>query len=243
MILSKKSYLRYPPIKIHPQQIVVFNAIRYSIDICEISYFRLLKNLSLLTDNGKVDNENFASIFLDVWSIINNSVIFKKIICREFGLNGNEIQFNEINKAIKLRDTNQHIDERLSPVYANNDYPVYGSLSWIKLYPNSDCIYSAIFSGSFTNKKSIDISISNQNNEELDDVIQKIEFTSITRKGTRQKHIFENESILINQIIKDLIWWVSELEKQLVELDKKAKFSEIHNSDLLIQLKGKIIDN
>lgn len=241
MILPKESYIRYPPTKIHPDQIVVFNAIRYSVDICEISYLRLIENLSMLTDKGKIDNQDFAKIFLDVWSIINNSVIFKKIVCREFGLSGNEIHFKEINKAIKLRDTNQHIDERLSPVFANNDYPIYGSLSWIKLYPNSEFIYSAIFSGSFTNKESANISISNRNNDELDDVIQKIEFTSIARKGTRQNHIFENESILINQIIKDLIWWISELDKQLAELNKKAEFSEIHSSDLLIQLKGKII--
>jgi beta-lactamase regulating signal transducer with metallopeptidase domain len=241
MINRNNSYLRTPPKLLHPEQVQVFDAIRYSIDICEISHRRLLKNLFEITEN-KINPLDFPMIFLDIWSIINNSVLFKKIICREFNLNSrDEPYLKEINKANKLRDSNQHIDERLSQVYTNTDLPIYGSLSWRRYYSDSDLVLiPSIFSGTFTIRKKISIKVSNQNNdlEELNDLVQRIEFTNIVRERNKKTNTYNEEKILINNIMLELKWWVNHFEKQLIERFKEIDVTERHKSDLILKIEG-----
>lgn len=239
MILSINSHLRYPPIEIHPDQVITFNAIRYCTDICEVSYLRLINNLSILTEKGNVECLDFPVILLDVWSVINNCVIFKNLICREFKVSGNEEKFNEINKAIKLRNTNQHIDERLAEAFLNNNYPIYGALSWRKSIDNdAGFIISSFYSGTFTNKKEITNNISNTDDIEFDEFIQRIEFTGIIREGIKNNYTFREEKVSISKIISEMIWWISELDRGLDSLNQKVTFTTKHENDLLIQLKG-----
>jgi len=117
MILPLNSKIRYSPIEIEPNQVLTFNAIRYCTDICEVSFLRLVGNLSIITEKGITHCFDSPTIFSDVWSIINNAVIFKKLLCQELKVPADNERFKEINKAIKLRNTNQHIAERLSEVF------------------------------------------------------------------------------------------------------------------------------
>jgi len=237
MILSQNSFLRSPPTVVLPKQVVTFNAIRYSIDICDISYQRLIENLSQLTDKETINSYDFPIIFLDVWSIVNNSVVFKKIICREFNLKNDEPYFQEINKAKEMRDSNQHIDERLSQVLSKKDFPVYGALSWKKIFPKTaNSIISSIHSGTFTNKSSAGVQISNQNKEELNENIQKIELTSVIREGKKGAYTFRQEQVLINSIIQELKWWTNHFDEQIEEQMKGKDISEKHLSDLIIKI-------
>ena len=63
MILPKKSHIRYPPTILRPKQVVIFNALRYSIDICDISFRRLIKKLSSQAETTKVESLDFPEIF------------------------------------------------------------------------------------------------------------------------------------------------------------------------------------
>lgn len=244
MIIPINSNIRYVPIEIDPNQVITFNAIRYCADICEVSYVRLINNLSILTDKGCVECLDFPAILLDVWSVINNCVIFKNLICREFKVSVNEEKFNEINKAIKLRNTNQHIDERLAEAFLNNNYPIYGALSWRKSIDNgTGFIISSFYSGTFTNKKKIATNISNTDDIEFDEFIQRIEFTGIIREGTKSNYTFREEKVSISKIISEMIWWISELDRGLDNLSQKAAFTTKHENDLLIQLKGIYIES
>lgn len=244
MIIPINSHIRYLPIEIDSDQVITFNAIRYCTDICEVSYLRLINNLSILTDKGRIECLDFPVILSDVWSVINNCVIFKNLICREFKVSVNEEKFNEINKAIKLRNTNQHIDERLAEAFLNNDYPIYGSLSWIKYIDDSEAfIISSFYSGTFTNKNKVTTNISNTDDIEFDEFIQRIEFTGIIREGKKSNYNFREEKISISKIISETIWWINELEKGLNNLSQKVTFTAKHENDLLIQLKGRYIDS
>ena len=82
MIIKPNSFLRRPSTKIHPEQIIIFNAIRYSVDICEMAFNRLEKNLYEF-QKQYYDGKYIALIFSDVWTIINNGAILKKIICKD----------------------------------------------------------------------------------------------------------------------------------------------------------------
>ncbi len=240
MLLPLKSYIRNPPLLVLPKQVATFNALRYSLDICDISYNRLIENLSELSENGKIATQTFPIIFLDVWSIINNCVIFKKILQTEFNLSSDQQYFQEINKCKNLRDSNQHIDARLSQTLSINDLPVYGSLSWMKLYPNSnETILSSIYSGTITNKKMAKVKISNKNNDgiEINDQIQRLEFTSIVREKENGKFVFPQQDILINQVIVELKWWIEHIETKFNNLFKDVENIEKHTSDFIVQLK------
>lgn len=240
MIIPINSYIRYVPVEIHPDQVITLNAIRYCTDICEVSYLRLINNLSIQTDKGSIECLDFPNILLDVWSVINNCVIFKNLICRKFKIIDGEEKFSEINKAIRLRNTNQHIDERLSEVFANNEYPIYGSLSWRKfIYNDTEFIISTFYSGTFTNKKEISSDISNTDDIEFDEVIQRIEFTGVVKEGKKGNYVFREEKVSLSKIISEIIWWINELDKGLNDLNQKANFTRIHQNDLIIQLKGK----
>lgn len=242
MILSDKSYLRNPPVVIDPKQVVIFDSIRYSLDICDISYNRLRSNLDLLTEKGKISQKDFPEIFLDVWSLINNAVIFYKISVREFKLKNDEPYFQEFLKAKFLRDSNQHIDERLFQVLKTENYPIYGSLSWTKKYPeNNDVKVSTIHSGLFTHRNKVSMTITNSIEDEIDEFIQQIEFTGIARMGYKPEFYFEEQKLSINKLIQDLKWWTNHFDKQLESQLKNYNLTERHQSDLIIQLLGKRI--
>lgn len=237
MILPLNSYIRNPPVNLSPKQVTAFNAIRYSLDICQIAYERLIDNLSVLTEKGRIEPDDFPRVFLDVWVIINNSQMFGKIVNKEFGYKKETIGLIEINKAKDFRDSNQHLEERISQALSTDDLPIYGYLSWYKSYPGSKkLIISTIYSGVFTNKKIVSAKISNIPQNELDDIIQNLEFSNVIRiRDKKGSWIFEEKSISISKVMFDLKEFITMLDGH-VKLQLEAHNSEkIHQSDLIIQ--------
>lgn len=242
MLLPKNSFIRYPPTLLDPKQVVTFNAIRYCIDICDISINRLINNLSELTEKSVVDSYDFPNILLDTWSIINNTYMFGKIITKEFDVKLEDFKLLEINKTKDLRDSNQHLEERISQTLSIDDFPIYGFLSWRKLYVGTnDCIFSTIYSGSFTNKEKLNMSITNISYKEPNDIIQMIEFTNVVREKKNGVSSFVEQSISISKLISELIEGISILDKQVNEFFKDKEINELHTSDLKIQLKGILV--
>ena len=238
MILSSNSPIRNPPKKLKPKQVVAFNAIRYSIDICEISYKRLISNLTELADKGIIGDFDYPTVFLDVWSIINNSVIFRNVLCRTFNISTEEPYLCEINKAKFLRNTNQHLDERVEEILSLDDLPVYGTLSWLSLCQHTQSsVLSAIYSGTFTNKKEANFHISNREVKELHNKIQRIEFTGVVREGKKGNYSFRVENILINTIMSELKWWIAHIEPQIEVQGRGHDIDERHSSDLILQVR------
>lgn len=242
MILPLNSKIRYSPIEIEPNQVLTFNAIRYCTDICEVSFLRLVGNLSIISEKGITHCFDSPTIFSDVWSIINNAVIFKKLLCQELKVPADNERFKEINKAIKLRNTNQHIAERLSEVFTGSNYPIYGSLSWRKKIDNNEYIISWLHSGTFTNKKEIKTTISNIDDVEFDEIIQRIEFTGIVKEGSKGNYTYREEQISVSKIISELFWWINELDNSLNKLADEANFTELHKNDMIFQFKGQYRD-
>lgn len=239
-ILPLNSYIRNPPVILEPKQVIIFQAIRYSLDICDIAYNRLINNLSIFTENQKIKQYDFPYIFLDVWTIINHAVIFKKIICSHFDINEQERVFFEINKAKKLRDSHQHIDERITEVLSKDDLPIYGFLTWTKNYIDSNkLIVNTIYSGTITNKKDISTSISNKSIDNDHPIISKLEFTGIVNTGNRNNKNFKEDTVRMTQLINDLKKLVNHFDKQVFKQFEDIEVESIHRSDVCIQLLGK----
>ena len=242
MLLPKNSFIRNPPTLLEPKQVVAFNAIRYCIDICDISINRLIKNLSELTEKSTVDSYDFPNILLDTWSIINNTYMLGKIIRNEFDVKLEDYNLTEIYKTKDLRDSNQHLEERISQTLSVEDFPIYGFLSWRKLYEGTnDCIFSTIYSGSFTNKKSVNMSITNITQKETSEIIQMIEFTNVVREKKNNVSSFLEQSISVSKLISELIEGINILDKQVNEFFKDKEINELHTADLKIQLKGILV--
>jgi len=239
MIIPENSYFKDPPIFINPELVLVLNAIRCSVEICEISYIRLVKLLSDSTENPKVDEYEFSGIYLEAWSIINNSVIFRNILLEHFEVDKQDSLFAQLNKAKELRNTYQHIDERITEVLAKKELPVFGTLSWFKRYPDSNkAIFCSTYSGSFTLKNLPKVTFSNIKDENLNNHIQKIELSSVIRKP---KNKFENSIIYISTIMYDLSELIKILDYNLKEYYKDEDDKKRHRSDLIIKLKGKMV--
>ena len=242
MLLPKNSFIRNPPTVIDPKQVVTFNAIRYCIDICDISINRLIKNLSELTEKSNVEPFDFPNLLLDTWSIINNSYMFGKIINKELNIKFDDYKFLEINKIRDLRDSNQHLEDRINQTLSVEDFPIFGFLSWRKLYSGTnDCVFSTIYSGSFTNKKKLNMSIKNILYKEPNEIIQMIEFTNVIRVKKNGVYSFVEQSISISKLISDLIEGINILDNQVKEFLKDKEITELHKSDLKIQFKGILV--
>lgn len=63
-MISEKSFLRFPPKNLHPKQVIAFNAITFSIDICQIAFEELIKELVQFSDSPKVVETFFLKYFL-----------------------------------------------------------------------------------------------------------------------------------------------------------------------------------
>lgn len=241
LIIPSDSYLKHPPTFINPQLVLILNTIRYSVEICEISYIRLCKALSDLTENPNVEEYAFPEIYLESWSIVNNAVIFRNILEKHFEIDLKDKSFVEINKAKELRNTYQHIDERITEIFLKEDLPIFGSVSWFKRYPESDkAIFCSIYSGSFTNKQMPNVKFSNVIDENLNNEIQKIELASIVRVHSKnRKKEFQKSIVHLSTLIYDLSEIINYIDTDMKLYYKNLDSTERHLSDFIIKLKGK----
>lgn len=237
MIIDNNSYFRYPPKILKPKQVIVFNAITHSIDICEITFERLNSELIKLSKNPSSDNQNYPKIFGEVWTIINNATIFLNLITRHFNLADNEEQLSELKKAKSLRNSFQHIDERISEVFTLNDMPVYGSISWIRNIPKTNNFQQFIlYSGVFTNhKKSIKGHLIMPKKEIGTHEIEDIIFNFVTKKN---KEEYPQVTISIKKLILDIQNWITHFEKQIEEQLEQHVGMERHDTNLFFHIDG-----
>lgn len=239
MIIKPNSFLRRPSTKIHPEQIIVINAIRYSVDICEMAFNRLEESLFEFQEKYN-DSIYIALIFSDVWTIINNGAILKKIISNNFNIPNNDPIFGILNKLKGLRDTNQHLEERTIQVYNYPELPpVYGTISWYSKKEKDDYegILTTIYSGTIF--RSISAEIENPAGKENPKTVNDIKFEGIERIG---KNDFIKSTVYINHIINDIVKIIKNFEEQFENQFKDIDTSERHASDLIVQLKIKEIE-
>jgi len=237
MTIDNNSHFRFPPKKLKPEQVIVFNAITYSVDICEITFERLNSELIRFSKNPSSKNENYPKIFADVWTIISNATIFLNLIERHFGIEEDEEHLFELKKAKCLRNSLHHIDERISEVLTLNDLPMYGSLSWLRNIPETNKFQQfMLYSGVFTNHKK---SVGGQmimpkmdiGTDEIDDII----FESVTKKSKTE---FPEITVSIKKLIADIQNWIAHFEKQIDEQLKQYGIMKRHNTNLFFQING-----
>lgn len=233
-MIKDKSFLRKPPINLDPKQVIVLNAMSFSVDICEIAFNQLEEDLLKFSNNPKSEGLIFPKIFSNVWTIINNASVFRNLIVRHFKISHNEPTLSEFNKAKKIRNTNQHIDERIEEVLSLKVLPIYGSLSWYRNIENSNKVEQFfLFSGTFENPDEVEGEMILPNLEKTGKAIEHMIFRSVTKQGNND---FPELTISLNEIMEDLKLWVEHFEKLINDLVHDKENIKQHKSNLFIKI-------
>lgn len=241
MTISQTSYLRMPPKILTPKDVLIFNGIQYSIDICDIAFDRLENNLYKFSFSQDKLIPAFPIIFSDVWTIINNATIFYNIVTRMFHIDKDDPIFEKIRGIEFLRHSQQHIDARIDEVLLKKELPIYGSLSWYaQQEPDSmDGKIITINSGTITHIQSNKFSIVNPVGRINDKRINDIDFSMVIKVEKQYKV----KTIKINELIMNLSLIINYFEKLLVDQLKKYEPMERHVNDLIIIMDTKKTEN
>lgn len=237
MTIPQTSYLRTPPIKLSSRQVLFFNGIRYSIDICDIAFERLEESLCKFSFQENKIIPAFPVVFSDVWTIINNATIFYNITTRLLGVDKEDKLFEKIKGIEFLRHSQQHIDERIEEVLLDKELPIYGSLSWYaQPEPNSiDGKIITIESGTITHRQSIKSTTVNPAGKINDKKINDIEFSMVVKI----KKQYEIKTIRINELMADLGLIIKHLDGQITNQFKQHEPMDRHVNDLIITMTTK----
>ncbi|HBF89353.1 MAG TPA: hypothetical protein DDX39_11995 [Bacteroidales bacterium] len=230
MIIKADSYFRYPPLNLNPKQVIVFNGIRYSIDIVEIAYERLCKNLY---DFVYSENKpSFPVIFSECWTIINSATIFINLSIRHFKIDKENSIWDGIREIKELRNTNQHLDERINEVLLENNLPIYGALSWYSQehLDAKEGVITTIISGSFTGDTNH--IVLNPAGKKLKNTISGIEFSTTARTKNGFEIIKVDLEKIINQIKHVVNYFDNQLVPQLIDVD----ITDRYKGDLVISM-------
>ena len=238
MLISNQSYFRKPPKVIEPKIVLVFDAIRYSVDICEYAHEKLVKNLYAFSfeENQKI---MFAEIFSDVWTIINNSTIFFNTIVKHFKILEDDKIFGNLKIAKFMRHSQQHIEDRIEETLLENQLPLYGSLSWYaqKEIDSTKGQIISIDSGTITNRNKISPTCVNPAGKINNQKINDIEFEMVIQISKK----FQTQKIDLNGIMftikKAINHFEVQLNQQLAQFDTKER----HISDLRLIMNVKKI--
>jgi hypothetical protein len=220
-----------------PKQVLVFNGIRYSIDICDFAFDRLVENLYKISFPQEKLIPAFPLVFSDVWTLINNATIFYKIVTGLFGIDKNDPIFDKINGIEFLRNSHQHIDERIDEILLEKELPIYGSLSWYaQMEPDStDGKIITIESGTITHRQSIKSNTVNPAGRTNDKKINDIDFSMVVKINK----VYEVKTIKVNELMTDLGLIVKHFEGQLSDQLKEFEPMDRHINDLIITMTTK----
>lgn len=233
-MIKENSYLRRPPINLDPKQVITLNAMSFSVDICEIAFKELIQDLTKFSDAPKSEGLIFPKIFSNVWTIINNASVFRNLIEKHFSISNEEPSMSEFNKAKKIRNTNQHIDDRINEILSLESLPIYGSLSWYRNIQDSNKIEQFfLYSGTFDDVNKVGGEMVLPNIDKTERIIDGIIFRSVTKIGNNK---YPEVTVSLYEIMRDIKLWVDHFEKELNELVKNIDKVKQHKSNLFIKV-------
>jgi hypothetical protein len=127
MIIAENSILRDLPKELGERDLLIFDAIRFTIDIINNNWEILNEQLLHHSIGGK---KNFIRIFNEVWSIIDNVYRFKKFY-KLLPSKSNHQILEAIPDLHPFRNTLAHLDDRINESLLKTNSAFYGSLTWI----------------------------------------------------------------------------------------------------------------
>jgi hypothetical protein len=153
MIVGPDSVLRRIPMAMARQQALFIEGIRFSIEMADLANTRLQGTLPLLSrmvDLGAGERAT-VSAMADSWSIVDSLHRLRGLMRQMPGIpRRNRIPpirafFGATERVTELRNTVQHLDTTIPAVVADQNWAVWGSLSWCLVDPVTSQITSSCF--------------------------------------------------------------------------------------------------
>jgi hypothetical protein len=137
MIIDRNSpLLRLPP-QLNRRQALFLEGIRYSIQMADLSHFRLRENLFKLAVNcpNNSDHLGFISALQDAWSIVDSVHRLRGLLNHAPGFKqkapGQKLFILKTAEVEELRNIVQHLNEKIDKTVIPQNVPLMGVLTWL----------------------------------------------------------------------------------------------------------------
>lgn len=224
-LIDEKSILKNLPLGLGPKETLIFDSIRFLLEMIDFSYGKLL---AVLLRISKGEARNVPETFGYVWSIVDNS---NKVlnICKKLPWEFPDQLFGHIYYIKEFRNTFQHLDERIDESLLKTQSPFLGVITWTYLdLVTRKFELIQLISGNLIHGPNAEQSVPNL--EHSNNELNLINLHTVSRRGDKIK-------CDINQLICDLEKIVQEFEERF----KKHGFIPIDWSkrqDVVIHLKN-----
>ncbi|TRX63278.1 hypothetical protein [Carboxylicivirga sp. M1479] len=221
MINKEDSPLYNLPVGLKRKDLLILDSIRFTIELIEENYSSLDKELKGLSYKHGNKKKNLIPTFNFCWSIIDNIQRFIKLY-KLLPTNNNHELIKELSKVTPLRNTFQHMDERVEECLLEYDMPFYGTVSWLINFGKDNFLHKFYaLSGLYIPVKEKQLRI-----EKRDlpiDELHKITLQTFIRKGRKSTVIYEKKEIDLSELYVNFKSIIHQLEVNLSEQFIKQK--------------------
>ena len=230
-MLESDSPLNRLPSNLHPQQVLLLDGMRTCALIAKDKTLRLHEHLHAISFSDTPPSRHV--VFASAWSIVDSAHRFCKFITRfvtETGCPLNEAWVTPMRRVKGLRDTIQHLDERVEQVMVKEQQVLFGQLGWVARGNISDT-HGRIFSmtsGYFPFKEQA-FNVANPSGRILHNTIDRVTLTAVGRVVNNQ---FMPVSVVMEEILcsmKQCLMAVERFAKSKMEAMPKAPIMPLDN--------------
>ena len=207
-LIEKNSPLKNLPQNLGLNEIIIFDALRFTCEMIDATYPNFLKKI-LEISNSKSER-NVPSIFQDCWMIIDNAARIEKI-CGKLPWEKRDEILSDFANLRLFRNTFQHLEERIAKTTSITKMPLYGIISWTHKVPNENNFntFKLISGNVLEGIGKFTIKIINKNN---------LENIEISHLNLHTLDVEGNEIILnITSLLLDIKKLITELEQRFIK--------------------------
>ena len=236
IVLKENSILKYLPINLNKRQFLIFDAIRFSLEIVEKSWNSLLNQIEFISKRESEYAKDLPRLFGDIWSVIDNVQRFINLHS-QLHIDRHSDFLKPIKHIENFRHTLQHLDERIDQTLIDSDIPVYGVLSWNYFNPKThktDVLIASSGIARYNHKFNYEVPKFNK-----DKLVDNLIFESVIRIN---KNEFRREKLNLSKLISELIVSIGKIEEDLeIQFAKYSlqRADWIKRKDIIIRLNNK----
>jgi len=134
MLIKDDSIFQKIPIILDKKQVYLIEGIRYCANSISLSYISLVDNLSKISERSSNKSGLYYSVYKEAWAMIDSTyrlTCFISALSVSDGEASDDFKFLLETKS--LRNTFEHLDERIDEIIVKINAPLWGNISWLKV--------------------------------------------------------------------------------------------------------------
>lgn len=242
VLVDKNSALYKLPAEFSHKDLLLFDSIRFIVEIIEMNYNGLIDELEKATTyHGRTNSnhtKNLPLMFNYCWNIIDYSHKFIKLI--KLQSPKEEKFFKEIAIVSKFRNTFQHIDERVDECLYQDETPFLGVITWLYKQGNTGVTYKYFARSGLSIPRNKQIEVKLPDEEPVLNTISNIKIETFIDQC---KKSFSKEELNISNHLNAIKSIVVKLESGIKDIMSQAEINPqdwIKRRDIIVR--ANIID-